>query len=90
MNITLAIPDDIYRKMKKHKEIKWSEIARQAIIDYLKKLEEGGFKMSTKELLEEMDDEFRKNLNDLSFEKAVEGYEKMRDAEWKRSTTQTN
>jgi predicted CopG family antitoxin len=38
-NITLSIPDDILRRMKKHKEIKWSEVARQKIIDYLNALE---------------------------------------------------
>lgn len=91
MNITLAIPDDIYKKMKKYKEIKWSEVVRRAIIDYIKKLEEGGFETTTKEILEEMDEGFKKSLEELSFENAVEGYEKMRDAEWRRTyTTQTN
>jgi predicted CopG family antitoxin len=30
-NITLSVPDDLHRKMKKHSEIKWSEVARKAI-----------------------------------------------------------
>ncbi len=30
-NITLAIPDGLHEKMKKMKEIRWSEIARRAI-----------------------------------------------------------
>ncbi|MDO8538409.1 MAG: hypothetical protein Q7S21_05985 [archaeon] len=30
-NMTLAIPDEIHNVMKKHSEIKWTEIARQAI-----------------------------------------------------------
>ena len=38
-NITLALPEDVYKIMKKHKEIRWSEIARQAIEKYTKKLE---------------------------------------------------
>ena len=29
--MTLAIPKELHEKMKKHKEIKWTEIARQAI-----------------------------------------------------------
>ncbi len=46
--------------------------------------------MTTKELLEELGDDFRKTLSELSFEKAEKEYKKMRDAEWKRvSTTQT-
>ncbi len=28
-NMTLSIPDNLYEKMKTHKELKWSEIARQ-------------------------------------------------------------
>lgn len=31
VNITLAMPDELYHKMRKHPEFKWSEIARQAI-----------------------------------------------------------
>lgn len=30
-NVTLAVPDVLYRKMKAHPEFKWSEVARQAI-----------------------------------------------------------
>lgn len=31
VNITLAVPEDLYKKMKFHSEFKWSEVARQAI-----------------------------------------------------------
>ena len=30
-NITLMLPDDLHKKMKKHSEIRWSEVVRQAI-----------------------------------------------------------
>ena len=30
-NITLAVPDEIHRAMKRHREIRWSEIAKRAI-----------------------------------------------------------
>ena len=30
-NMTMAIPEKIHKIMKKHSEIKWTEIARQAI-----------------------------------------------------------
>ena len=90
-NITLSIPEDIYKKMKKYSEIKWSEVVRKAIVDYLKKLEENRMEVSTKELLNELGNEFKKSLNELDFEKAVEGYKNMRDTEWKRiSTIQVN
>ncbi len=37
-NITLAIPEDTFLLMKKYSEIRWSEVARQAIERYAKKL----------------------------------------------------
>ena len=37
--MTLAIPDDLYKIIKKHKEIKWTEIARQAMWQQARKLE---------------------------------------------------
>jgi len=89
-NITLSIPDEVHDKMKMHKEIRWSEVVRRAIIDYVEKLEEKGSEITTKELLEGLGDDFRKTLSELSFEKAEKEYKKMRDAEWKRvSTIQT-
>lgn len=38
-NMTLAIPEELMAIIKKHKEIKWSEIARRALWDGAKKLE---------------------------------------------------
>lgn len=38
-NMTLAIPEDLHDIMKKHKDTKWSEIARQAIWEKARKLE---------------------------------------------------
>ena len=29
-NITLSIPEELHNRMKKHKEFKWSQIAREA------------------------------------------------------------
>jgi len=29
-NMTLSIPEELHRKMKRHTELKWSDIARQA------------------------------------------------------------
>ena len=38
-NMTLAVPADLMLIMKKHKEIKWSEVAREAMWDKAKILE---------------------------------------------------
>lgn len=38
-NMTLAVPEDLHEIMRKHNEIKWSEIARQALWNHARKLE---------------------------------------------------
>jgi hypothetical protein len=30
-NVTLAIPEDLHEKMKRHTEIRWSEVVRKSI-----------------------------------------------------------
>ena len=37
--ITLSIPDDLYRRMKKRRELRWSEIARKAFEEALEEFE---------------------------------------------------
>jgi hypothetical protein len=86
-NITLSLPDDVHIIMKMHKEIRWSEVVRKAITDYIGKLEKKGSEMTTEELLGELGDDFKKTLCELSFEKAENEYRKMRNAEWKRVST---
>ena len=38
-NMTLAVPEDLKAIMEKHKEVKWSEVARGAMWVHAKKLE---------------------------------------------------
>ena len=38
-NITLSLPEDVYKIMNKHKEIRWSEVARRAIVTFSQKIE---------------------------------------------------
>lgn len=38
-NITFSVDRELHKKMRAYPEIKWSEICRQAIRDYLRKLE---------------------------------------------------
>lgn len=37
-NMTLSIPNELYKELKKHKELKWSEVAREAIVRKLEEL----------------------------------------------------
>jgi predicted CopG family antitoxin len=38
-NITLSIPEDLHSRMKKHSEIRWSEVIRKTIAEKLDNLE---------------------------------------------------
>ena len=84
-NITLSIPDDIRERMRKYPEIKWSEIVRRAILEYLDELTGS----------ETLDSSYYANLakrtgvrlEDIPLDKAEKHYKKMRDLEWKRHST---
>ena len=39
VNVTFSVPEQIHKLMKKYPEIKWTEIARQAITERAKLLE---------------------------------------------------
>lgn len=39
VNMTLSIPEDLHRKIKKFSEIRWSEVARKAIEQRVNDLE---------------------------------------------------
>lgn len=38
-NMTLAVPEDLKSMMDKHKEVKWSEVARVALWEHARRLE---------------------------------------------------
>ena len=38
-NVTLALPDDLQERMKKHSEIRWSEVVRKSIAQKVELLE---------------------------------------------------
>jgi len=39
VNVTFAVPEELHEIMKRHPEIRWSEIARKAMWEYAQKLE---------------------------------------------------
>jgi hypothetical protein len=88
-NMTISIPAELCEKMKKHAEVKWSEVVRKSIADYINKIEivEGGVVPSSKLALMLKDSNL--DVADITLDKAIEQYEKGRKLEWKRlSTTQ--
>ena len=51
--MTFAVPEDLHKMMEKHREIKWSEVARQAIWQKAQKLELLDRLLAKSELTEE-------------------------------------
>ena len=49
-NMTISIPSELCKKMKRYAEVKWSEVVRKSIADYINKMEivEGGVVPSSK------------------------------------------
>ena len=84
-NLTISIPEEIRENMKKYPEIKWSEVVRQAIREYLEKLR--GSKTLDSSHYAKIADFSGVNLNSISIDKAKKHYKKMRDLEWERHST---
>lgn len=88
-NITLSIPDEIRKLMKKYPEIKWSEVVRRAILEYLDRLM--GSETLDSDYYTELAKKTGVDLDSISLDEAENHYEKMRRMEWERSsTTQTS
>lgn len=61
-NMTLSMPEDISREMKQFSEVRWSEVARKAIIEKLETLKLAE-KLANKSKLTEKDvEEFSKTI----------------------------
>jgi len=38
-HVSIGVPEELYDRIKKHKEVKWAAVARAAIIKYLDMIE---------------------------------------------------
>ncbi len=90
-NVTLSVPEELYQKMKKRSDIRWSEVARRAIVDQLERLEgPAGFHAPSVDLRHLLATAGVR-LEKVSLERAVSQSGKMRRLEWKRaSSTRAN
>ncbi len=52
-NVTISLPADVYEKMKKHPEIRWSVVIARFLREYIRKLERK-HEISSQELLENL------------------------------------
>lgn len=61
-NMTLSIPEELIKIMRKHSHIKWSEVARRAILEEAKKIELMEKLLSKSELTEKDVEEIGKKV----------------------------
>jgi hypothetical protein len=83
-NITVSIPKELSEKMKRHSEVKWSEVVKKALADYVDRLEilEGGVIQAEK--LAQKLKEAGLDVSNIDLDKAIEWYEEGRLLERKR------
>jgi hypothetical protein len=82
-NITFSVDDDIHKKMKEHPEIKWTEILRQSIINYLKNVEEIDV-ISIKDFRERLDPELLQKIEELDEQEEILFYKEAKKMEQER------
>ncbi len=82
-NITFSVDDDIHKKMKEHPEIKWTEILRQSIINYLKNVEEIDV-ISIKDFRERLDPELLQKIEELEEQEEILFYKEAKKMEQER------
>lgn len=73
-HITLSIPDETYEEMKKHPEIKWSEIARKSILEKTLLLKK---RITSKELLNLLPIETQESIKKMSEKEGIDFYKEM-------------
>ena len=73
--------------MKRRRDVKWSEVAREAIVERLERLEGPvGFSAPTSDLAK-LIAKSGVRLDDISVDDAIRYYKKMRELEWRRTST---
>jgi hypothetical protein len=91
VNITVSVPDELCKKMKRHSEVKWSEVVRKALTTYVERLEIAEAGLVPMKKLAEKINASGIDVSKINLDEAIKYYEEGRKIEWKRlSTTQTN
>lgn len=82
-NITFSVDDELHKKMKEHPEIKWTEILRQSITNYLRKVEEIDV-LLIKDFKKRLDPEILMKIEKLSDQDEIMFYKEGKKMEKKR------
>ncbi len=91
VTISVRIPRRLAERMKRHREVNWSEVIRRSIEEYLEKLEEAETVEPPARLLERLHE---LGLGDEDLEPLPPGreeglQERMRELEWSRLRSTT-
>lgn len=85
-HITLSIPQDVYDLMKKHPEVKWTQVVREGIRSYALDLEG---ETTTEEIRKRMDPQVLAAIKDATPEQSRAWLKAMREKEWKKRESWT-
>ena len=73
-NITLSIPDEVQKEMKHFSEVRWSEVARKAILERLETLRLAE-KLAKKSKLTEKDiNDFSRKIKSSATKRVLDAY----------------
>ena len=86
-NLTLSVPEELYRRMKTHPYVKWTEVARRAIAEHLETVEQQTDKTFKTAQLRKMLEEKGLDIRTIPLKRATRHSERMRELEWKRTKT---
>jgi len=65
-NMTLSIPDKIQEEMKQYSEVRWSEVARKAIVEKIEALQLADRLAEKSKLTQKDVDEFSQKIKHLA------------------------
>lgn len=82
-NITFSVDDDLHKQMKEHPEIKWTEILRQSILNYLKKVEEID-ELSIEDFRTRLDPKLLSRIEELNEQDEILFYKKVKEKNYER------
>jgi hypothetical protein len=71
-NITLSVPNEIHKRMKHFSEVKWSEVARKAIIEKIEMMTLAEKLAQKSELTEQDVKEFSKKIKSSAAKRFIQ------------------
>ena len=85
VNFTIRLPKEVLEAMRKYKQVNWSQVIRDSIISYLKKLREMERVELSKSLINRLIEKGvnPNDLKPLSYRDEVKLYKRMVEREWK-------